>query len=136
MTIKKKKIVSKCVQNVQVKIYFFNLVFKQKQVILFWKGEKVPIFCLKYFWIKRVIFWRFDLNGWSHHVETFQEQKSGVIKRNLDNKIFVAAAVYCELLYQIANIFHYFPSTDLKYFLSKKNHAQENGSKGLILPIS
>ena len=128
MTIKKKKIVSNCVQNVQVKNYFV-LSFKQKQVILFWKGEKVPIFCLKYFWIKRVIFWRFDLNGWSHHVETFQEQKSGVIKRNLDNKIFVAAAVYCELLYQIANIFHYFPSTDLKYFLSKKITPKKMGAR-------
>ena len=99
MTIKKKKIVSNCVQNVQVKNYFV-LSFKQKQVILFWKGEKVPIFCLKYFWIKRVIFFgQKNRNGWSHHVETFQEEKSGVIKRNIDNKIFVVAAVYCEFLY-------------------------------------
>ena len=54
--------------------------------------------------------------------------------KNLENENFMAAAIHCENWYfKKTNIFHYFPSKNLKYsqiFLSETIHAQENGSRG------
>ena len=55
-------------------------------------------------------------------------------EKNLENENFMAAAIHCENWYfKKTNIFHYFPSKNLKYsqiFLSETIHAQENGSRG------
>ena len=54
--------------------------------------------------------------------------------KNLENENFMAAAIHCKNWYfKKTNIFHYFPSKNLKYsqiFLSETIHAQENGSRG------
>ena len=55
-------------------------------------------------------------------------------EKNLENENFMRTAVHCENWYfKKTNIFHYFPSKNLKYsqiFLSETIHAQENGSRG------
>ena len=57
-----------------------------------------------------------------------------LLKKNLENENFMRTAVHCENWYfKKTNIFHYFPSKNLKYsqiFLSETIHAQENGSRG------
>ena len=69
----------------KVNIYFV-ISFIQKQVVPFWKGEKLPIFCYKYFFTwKMWFFWRFwpkNWNGWSHNIETCHKEKSGVLEKN------------------------------------------------------
>ena len=55
-------------------------------------------------------------------------------EKNLENENFITAAIHRENWYfKKTNIFHYFPSKNLKYsqiFLSETIHAQENGSRG------
>ena len=55
-------------------------------------------------------------------------------EKNLENENFMTAAIHRENWYfKKTNIFHYFPSKNLKYsqiFLSETIHAQENGSRG------
>ena len=55
-------------------------------------------------------------------------------EKNLENENFITAAIHRENWYfKKTNIFHYFPSKNLKYsqiFLSETIHGQENGSRG------
>ena len=45
-------------------------------------------------------FWRFwpkNWKGWSHNIETFHKEKSGVLEKNLENKNFMAAALHAQI---------------------------------------
>ena len=68
----------------KVKIYFV-LSFIQKQVVPFWKGEKLPIFCYKYlFTWKMWFFSRFGAKNWKgrpDNFETSHKEKSDVLEK-------------------------------------------------------
>ena len=85
--------------NIKQEIFFckksFCTQFQQKQIIPFWKGEKVSIFCHTIFSIEKCHFFPF----WAKHLERLVQQSSGFSKRNLENNIFLAAAIHCELWY-------------------------------------
>ena len=80
-------------------------------MIPFLKGEKVPIFFQRYFFLsEQCEFWRCgpkDWDGWSHNLGTFHEERSGVLQKNLENRKFVAAAFHRELF--IFEMNKYFP---------------------------
>ena len=75
------------------------LDFKQKEVIPFLKGDKLPMFCHKYFekiCFSCVLGWK---TGGVHNIETFDKDKSGVVKKNLEHENFIAAALHRVLWY-------------------------------------
>ena len=75
------------------------LSFKQKQVVPFWKGEKLPIFCYKYiFTWKMWFFWRFwpkNWKGWPDNFETFHNEKSGVLEKKPRKRNFYGGSSSC-----------------------------------------
>ena len=80
------------------------LSFTLNQVVPFWKGEQLPIFCYKYFFTwKMWFFWRFwpkNWNGWPDNFETFHKEKSGALEKNLENQNFIATALHAQIGFQ------------------------------------
>ena len=117
------------------------LSFKLNQVVPFWKGEQLPIFCHKYFFTwKMWFFWRFwpkNWNGWPDNFETFHKEKSGALEKSLENQNFITAALHAQIGFwrsdQSQSSTRGQPTNSglgLKYFLSETIHAHENGSRG------
>ena len=49
--------------------------------------------------VKCDFFWRFwpkNWKGWSHNIEIFHKEKSGVLEKNLENKNIMAAALHAQ----------------------------------------
>ena len=46
-----------------------------------------------YFWR----FWLKNLKGWSHNIENFHREKSGVLEKNLENKKIIAVALHTHI---------------------------------------
>merc|ERR1712004_358626 len=73
-------------------------------------------------------------DGWSHNMETFHNENSGVFNKNPRKRKFYYGCPSSRILvFKKTNIFTIFPakiSNILKYFLSETIHAQENGSRG------
>ena len=118
------------------------LSFKQKQVIHFRKGEKLPIFCYNYFFKWNMWFvlclWPKNWKGWSDNIETFHKRKSGVLEKNPRKRKSYHGSpscsnwASCNLTNHIAALRVSQPMAAwvLKYFLSETIDAQENGSRG------
>ena len=45
-------------------------------------------------------FWLKNLKGWSHNIETFHKEKSGVLEKSLENKDFLAAAIHAQIWFR------------------------------------
>ena len=91
MKIKKKK----CLK---VNIYFV-LSFKQKQVVPFWKGEKLPKHCYKYFSREKCdffgVFDQKNWKGWPDNFKTFHNEKSGVWEKKPRKREFYGSSPSC-----------------------------------------
>ena len=46
-----------------------------------------------FFWLIGPKNWK----GWSHNIENFHKEKSGVLEKNLENKNFMAAALHAQI---------------------------------------
>ena len=59
------------------------LIYERKQVNPFSNGEKLPIFCTKYFVKEKIrkiwVSLGKKLNGWSHKLETLHEDNLGPV---------------------------------------------------------
>ena len=112
--------------------------FSTKTGDFFGIDGKIPMFCHKYFWSQKCDFFG-DFGQKTRTAGLIMLKLSTKMnqvfwEKNLENENFMVAAIHCENWYfKKTNIFHYFPSKNLKYsqiFLSETIHAQENGSRG------
>ena len=82
----------------------FCAQFHTKKGDSFLKRWNITNILLKmFFQVKNVIFWRFwpkNLKGWSHNIETFHKEKSGVLEKNLESKNFMAAALHAQIWFR------------------------------------
>ena len=114
------------------------LNFHRKQAIFLYRWKNTKILPQIFFQVKNVIFFGdFGQKTWIAGPIIFKlstKWNQVLLKKNLENENFMRTAVHCENWYfKKTNIFHYFPSKNLKYsqiFLSETIHAQENGSRG------
>ena len=99
--------------------HLFFAHFLMKTGDFFCIDGKIQKICHKYFfkW-KMWFFWWFwpkNWKGWSDNLQTFHKEKSGVVekkprKRKFSQQLFI---VKIDILKK--NIFHHFPSKNLKY---------------------
>ena len=98
-------------------------MFKSKHLFcapcdFFCLDGKIPKLCHKYFFKWFFIFfgwfWPKNWNCWSDNLQTFHKEKSGVVEKKPRKRKFYPSS--SSLWYfKKTNIFHYFPSKNLKY---------------------
>ena len=123
--------------------HLFFAQFSSKTGDFFCIDGKIPKFCHKYFFKWQMwFFWWFwpkNWNCWSHNLQTFHKEKSGVVEKNLENDNFIPAAVHCENWYLKKNkYFQLFSKQESQIFSNisylKQLTLKKMGAEELILP--
>ena len=113
------------------------LSVKQKQMVPFWKGEKLPIFWYKYIFTWKCDFfwplWPKNWKGWPDIFETFHNEKSGVLEKKPRKRKSYRGSPSCpNWVPKLWPITKQYSGSDNQWqiFFSETIQAQENGSRG------
>ena len=124
--------------------HLFFAQFSLKTGDFFCIDGKIPKFCHKYFFKWQMwFFWWFwpkNWNCWSHNLQTFHKEKSGVAeKKPRKRKFYASSSSLWKLIFKKKQIFStIFPariSNILKYFYLKQFTPKKMGAEVLICQI-